>query len=68
MVAGEHDRERRHVFGDDADQYDAARPGYPGRLVEDVLGFAALPTGVPAVEVGAGTGKATLAFAARGTR
>ncbi|MCF3102661.1 class I SAM-dependent methyltransferase [Streptomyces roseoverticillatus] len=67
MATGEHDRERRHVFGDDAEQYDTARPGYPGRLVEDVLGFAALPAGVPAVEVGAGTGKATLAFAARGT-
>ncbi|CAM5348441.1 class I SAM-dependent methyltransferase [Streptomyces abikoensis] len=67
MATAEHERERRQVFGDDAEQYDAARPGYPGRLVEDVLGFAALPAGVPAVEVGAGTGKATLAFAARGT-
>ncbi|PSJ27251.1 hypothetical protein B7P34_18570 [Streptosporangium nondiastaticum] len=67
MATEEHDRERRQVFGDDAEQYDTARPGYPDRLVEDVLDFAALPASVPAVEVGAGTGKATLAFAARGT-
>ncbi|MFF7025859.1 class I SAM-dependent methyltransferase [Streptomyces klenkii] len=67
MATAEHDRERRQVFGDDAEQYDTARPDYPGRLIDDVLDFAALPAGVPAVEVGAGTGKATLAFAARGT-
>ncbi|MEU1310875.1 class I SAM-dependent methyltransferase [Streptomyces cinnamoneus] len=57
--------ERRHAFGDDADQYDAARPGYPGQLVDEVLDFAA-PAGAPALEVGAGTGKATRAFATRG--
>ncbi|MBB5119706.1 hypothetical protein AF335_12250 [Streptomyces eurocidicus] len=67
MATEERDRERRHVFGDDAEQYDAGRPGYPERMVEEALAFAALPAGVPAVEVGAGTGKATLAFAARGT-
>ncbi|MCC3770015.1 trans-aconitate 2-methyltransferase [Streptomyces sp. UNOC14_S4] len=62
----EHWREqRRHVFGEAAEQYDAARPGYPGRLVTDVLAYAALD-GAPAVEVGAGTGKATLSFAAHG--
>ncbi|MCC3772931.1 trans-aconitate 2-methyltransferase, partial [Streptomyces sp. UNOC14_S4] len=61
-------RERRHVFGDDAEQYDAARPGYPERLVDEVLEFAAAGTGdpAPALEVGAGTGKATVAFAGRG--
>ncbi|MEV4442334.1 class I SAM-dependent methyltransferase [Streptomyces sp. NPDC049577] len=59
-------RERRHAFGDDAEQYDAARPGYPAQLTEDVLRFAAPSGAAPALEVGAGTGKATLAFAARG--
>ncbi|MEU5428893.1 class I SAM-dependent methyltransferase [Streptomyces olivoreticuli] len=58
-------RERRHVFGEDAEIYDASRPGYPEALVADVVEFAALD-GAPVVEVGAGTGKATLAFAARG--
>jgi trans-aconitate methyltransferase len=55
-------RERRVVFGEVADDYDRVRPGYPAQLVEDVL--AAAGPG-PVLEVGAGTGKATAAFAAR---
>ncbi|MFC4514020.1 class I SAM-dependent methyltransferase [Streptomyces ehimensis] len=59
--------ERRVAFGEAAEQYDAARPGYPDELVTDVLEFTGRrPQGVDALEVGAGTGKATLAFAARG--
>ncbi|MCC3777257.1 bifunctional 2-polyprenyl-6-hydroxyphenol methylase/3-demethylubiquinol 3-O-methyltransferase UbiG [Streptomyces sp. UNOB3_S3] len=57
--------DRRVAFGEAAEQYDAARPGYPDELVTDVLEFAG-PQGVDALEVGAGTGKATLAFAAHG--
>ncbi|MEU7642786.1 class I SAM-dependent methyltransferase [Streptomyces sp. NPDC039016] len=57
---------RRRIFGDDAEQYDTARPGYPRQLVADVLDFSALAAGEPALEVGAGTGKATLAFARSG--
>ncbi|MGD3109608.1 class I SAM-dependent methyltransferase [Streptomyces sp. YGL11-2] len=57
---------RRQIFGDDAEQYDSARPGYPRQLIDDVLDFAALNTRLPALEVGAGTGKATLAFARSG--
>jgi SAM-dependent methyltransferase len=56
-------REQRGVFGEVADDYDRIRPGYPGSLVDDVL--AAAGPG-PVLEVGAGTGKATVAFAARG--
>ncbi|UJB44951.1 class I SAM-dependent methyltransferase [Streptomyces sp. A1-5] len=59
-------RSRRHIFGDDAEQYDTARPGYPPQLVQDVLDFSALAAHEPALEVGAGTGKATLAFARSG--
>jgi SAM-dependent methyltransferase len=58
-------REQRFVFGEVADLYDRARPGYPEAMVDDVLRFCGLPA--PRVlEVGAGTGKATVAFAARG--
>src|SRR2546427_238382 len=58
-------REQRFVFGEVADLYDRARPGYPEALVDDVLECCGLPA--PRVlEVGAGTGKATVAFAARG--
>jgi SAM-dependent methyltransferase len=53
------------VFGAVAEEYDRIRPGYPDRLVDDVLAYARLD-GRRALEVGAGTGKATLAFAERG--
>jgi SAM-dependent methyltransferase len=57
-------RERRSVFGEVVEDYDRYRSGYPAALVDDVLA-AAGPAG-PALEVGAGTGKATVSFAARG--
>ena len=53
------------VFGEVADEYDRIRPGYPPALVDDVLAYAQLG-GAPAIEIGAGTGKATVAFAHRG--
>jgi len=59
------DRARARVFGEVAEEYDRIRPGYPAALVDDVLAYAALD-GAPALEVGAGTGKATVAFAERG--
>ena len=49
-------------FGAVAEQYDAARPGYPDALFDDVV--AMLP-GPYVVEVGAGTGKATGGLLAR---
>ncbi|MEV0147984.1 MULTISPECIES: methyltransferase domain-containing protein [unclassified Nonomuraea] len=57
------DRTRSVVFGETVEQYEAARADYPARLITDVLDYA--PPG-PALEVGAGTGKATAGFAARG--
>jgi len=50
-----------------AEQYDLIRPGYPGDLVTAVLAHCG-GAGAAAVEVGAGTGKATRAFAERGLR
>lgn len=58
---------RRLVFGTAAEEYDLIRPGYPGPLVDAVLAHCG-GTAVIAVEAGAGTGKATRAFAARGLR
>jgi SAM-dependent methyltransferase len=51
------------VFGEDAASYERARPPYPREAVEHVLG---LVDARSAVEVGAGTGKATEAFARHG--
>lgn len=62
-------REQRLVFGEEAELYDRARPGYAAKLVDGVLGFAGVEGGgLRALEVGAGTGKATVAFASRDLR
>jgi SAM-dependent methyltransferase len=53
------------VFGEMADVYDAVRPSYADELVPTVLAYADLGDRA-AVEVGAGTGKATVLFAAHG--
>lgn len=54
-------------FGEVAELYDAGRPGYADALVTEVLAYAGLGDRA-AVEFGAGTGKATVPFAARGVR
>jgi SAM-dependent methyltransferase len=69
MVAEQ--RRRQTVFGEAVEEYDAARPGYPEELAADVLAYAGPGPGAapwPAVEVGAGTGKATALFTGRGLR
>ncbi|MGW0701899.1 class I SAM-dependent methyltransferase [Streptomyces sp. NPDC002867] len=64
------DRSRRALsFDTAADQYDAARPGYPPALfdaVEELSGR--LLTGARTVDVGAGTGIATRLLRERGAR
>jgi SAM-dependent methyltransferase len=57
---------QRLVFGEVAELYDASRPTYPQRLIDDLIELAGLHHGLRALEVGAGTGKATTRFAARG--
>ncbi|MFE9918062.1 class I SAM-dependent methyltransferase [Micromonospora sp. NPDC005553] len=52
-------------FGMVARQYERYRPGYPGELVDLVLTYAGRPVRT-ALEIGAGTGKATRLFAAAG--
>ena len=56
------------VFDDVAEQYDAARPGYPAELVDAALERGGLRAGDEVVEVGCGTGKLTELLAARGLR
>ena len=52
-------------FGAAASAYEQFRPGYPEELVDEVLAYAARPVRT-ALEIGAGTGKATRVFASRG--
>jgi SAM-dependent methyltransferase len=59
-------REQRLIFGEIAELYDRSRPSYPAALVDDLMQLAGLDGEQPVLEVGAGTGKATVAFASRG--
>jgi len=52
-------------FGSAASDYERFRPGYPDELVDEVLAYAGRPVHT-ALEIGAGTGKATRQFASRG--
>lgn len=57
--------ERARSFGSVAAAYERYRPGYPDELVDQVLAYAGRPVRT-GLEIGAGTGKATRVFAARG--
>ena len=52
-------------FGAVAEAYERFRPGYPAELFDMVMAYAGQPVGT-ALEVGAGTGKATRLFARGG--
>ena len=56
----------RTSFDRNAELYDAARPSYPEALVDEAVAWSGIPSGGRILEVGAGTGKATVAFARRG--
>ncbi|MGW0731868.1 class I SAM-dependent methyltransferase [Streptomyces sp. NPDC002851] len=56
------------IFDEDPDLYDRARPGYPPELFDDLAEVASIGPGCRVLEVGAGTGKATLPLAERGCR
>ena len=59
-------RERRLVFGEVAELYDRHRPTYPPALIDDLVAEAGLDGSQAVLEVGAGTGKATVLVAERG--
>jgi SAM-dependent methyltransferase len=61
------DREyRRRTFDEVAEQYDRARPAFPAELFDDLVSLAGLASGARVVEIGCGTGRATLPLAERG--
>ncbi|HUS78547.1 MAG TPA: class I SAM-dependent methyltransferase [Patescibacteria group bacterium] len=55
-------------FDEAARDYDEVRPGYPEELVEDVIALSGIPDGGRILEVGCGTGQATIPFAEWGYR
>jgi SAM-dependent methyltransferase len=61
------DRERlRETFGSVAELYDLARPKYPEAVFDDLAELARLERGSRVLEIGPGTGQATLDLARRG--
>lgn len=57
----------RETFTGDADRYDRARPAYPAQIFEDLAQAGAGP-GARVLEIGCGTGQATVPLAERGYR
>jgi SAM-dependent methyltransferase len=61
------DREQlRTTFETVAERYDAARPTYPPALLDDLVELARIPADGRILEIGPGTGKASVALAERG--
>lgn len=57
-------REQRLVFGEVAEDYDRVRPGYPEAVFDTIL--ADVDPDAPILEIGCGTGRATVPLARRG--
>ncbi|HWS82375.1 MAG TPA: class I SAM-dependent methyltransferase [Rubrobacter sp.] len=66
-MAEERDR-LRTTFDEAASLYDEVRPGYPEDLFDDIVSLSGIPAGGRILEIGCGTGQATVPFARRGYR
>jgi SAM-dependent methyltransferase len=58
--------ELRRTFGQVPELYDRVRPSYPPELFDDLVELARIPRGGRVLELGPGTGQATLPLAERG--
>lgn len=57
---------RRESFNQIADLYAEKRPGYPEKLIDDVMSLSNTPKGGRVLEIGCGPGTASVPFAERG--
>jgi SAM-dependent methyltransferase len=56
----------RATFNEAAELYDRARPGYPSRMFDELADLVELAPGCRVLEIGCGTGQATMPLAKRG--
>lgn len=56
----------RDTFNTQAERYDRARPAYPSQVIDDLGELAAIGPGSRVLEIGCGTGQATIPLAERG--
>ena len=61
-------RQLRTTFSEAAELYDRMRPSYPRAVFEELAEFGRLGPGSRVLEIGCGTGQATLPLAQRGYR
>jgi SAM-dependent methyltransferase len=66
LKAAERHQLRKRSFDAAARLYDRFRPGYPEPLFEDLVRLSGIPEGGRILEIGPGTGQATLPLARRG--
>jgi len=59
-------KEAKHTFDGVAADYERVRPTYPDALISDILTFSRVPADGRILEIGSGTGQATVPFARRG--
>ena len=66
LRAAERQRLRRASFDTNPALYERTRPGYPAELFDDLVRLAQLRPGRRVLEIGPGTGQATISLAERG--
>ncbi len=66
MTEAEAQNPLRTTFDEEAERYDRARPGYPSDVFEDLAQLTGLSPGDRILEIGCGTGQATVPLAERG--
>jgi SAM-dependent methyltransferase len=66
LKARERHELRKHTFDANPGLYDRSRPGYPDQLFDDMVRLAHVPARGRVLEIGPGTGQATLPLARRG--
>ena len=60
--------ELRETFNTSEENYDRYRPGYPEELFSDIFSYAGLEKRSSVIEIGTGTGQATLPFLQKGCK